>query len=379
MTPVLLLYRRHKRDCRYATRGRRENNRCSCAWWADGTLDGERFNKSLKTSDRSVAQARLHAFEIGDIPLDKDLAEAAQDWQRQLEVATGTRRKYKRAIATFVQHMQAKSMPALQLEDLDSWRDSRRAVSVGTFIRELQAVRLFFDFALERRWVRTNLARRIKTPKAKQRQVLPFSPDEMQKIIAASKAIGRGGYERSRARALVLLLANTGLRLGDAMTLAHSRVVNGQLRLRTQKTNQTVWLPLPADLTAALEALPLPWDQNSTPIDSGYYFWNGQSTTDSVLYRGERILRTVFKKAGILNGHAHRFRHTLAVSILASGRTLQDVAAILGNSPGIVEKYYSSWSKERQDRITEVMEEMHNNLRHPRYTDPKGAQTKWKN
>src|SRR5437870_4708056 len=50
----------------------------------------------------------------------------------------------------------------------------------------------------------------------------------------------------------------------------------------------------------------------------------------------ERTLGTVFKRSGVKNAHAHRFRHTLATRLLEQGATFEEVADILGNSPAVV-------------------------------------------
>jgi predicted transcriptional regulator len=62
-----------------------------------------------------------------------------------------------------------------------------------------------------------------------------------------------------------------------------------------------------------------------------------------------------FKKSGVRNAHAHRFRHTLATRLLEQGATFEQVADILGNSPAIVRKHYGKWSKGRQDNIDRLM------------------------
>jgi len=54
--------------------------------------------------------------------------------------------------------------------------------------------------------------------------------------------------------------------------------------------------------------------------------------------------------------HPHRFRHTLAADLLMKGASCEDVAAILGNSPAIVQKHYSQWIKGRQDRLDSILE-----------------------
>jgi site-specific recombinase XerD len=62
------------------------------------------------------------------------------------------------------------------------------------------------------------------------------------------------------------------------------------------------------------------------------------------------------KAAKILPDHPHRFRHTLAADLLLKGASVEDVAAILGNSPAVVIKYYSQWIRGRQDRLDAFLE-----------------------
>jgi hypothetical protein len=58
----------------------------------------------------------------------------------------------------------------------------------------------------------------------------------------------------------------------------------------------------------------------------------------------------VFKRSGVGNAHAHRYRRTLE-----QGATFEQVADILGNSPVVVRKHYGKWSKGRQDNIDRLM------------------------
>jgi hypothetical protein len=69
----------------------------------------------------------------------------------------------------------------------------------------------------------------------------------------------------------------------------------------------------------------------------------------------ERTLAAVFKKSGVKNPHAHRYRHTLATRLLTDGAIFELVADILGNSPAVVRKHYGKWSKGRQDNIDRAM------------------------
>ena len=66
-------------------------------------------------------------------------------------------------------------------------------------------------------------------------------------------------------------------------------------------------------------------------------------------------MAAVFKKSGVKNAHAHRYRHTLATRLLGEGASFQQVADILGNTAEIVRKHYGKWSKGRQDNIDRLM------------------------
>ena len=69
----------------------------------------------------------------------------------------------------------------------------------------------------------------------------------------------------------------------------------------------------------------------------------------------ERTLSAVFKKSGVKDAHAHRYRHTLATRLLEQGATFERVADILGNSPAVVRKHYGKWSPGRQNNIDRLM------------------------
>jgi integrase/recombinase XerD len=63
-------------------------------------------------------------------------------------------------------------------------------------------------------------------------------------------------------------------------------------------------------------------------------------------------MKSLFKRAGIPGGHAHRFRDTFAVELLEAGTSTEDVRILLGHtSVKVTEKHYSPWIKTRQDRL----------------------------
>jgi integrase/recombinase XerC len=274
-----------------------------------------------------------------------------------------TIRKYRNALnklKDFCETAQIDSVGELSAERLDAFR-SGRSLKPVTAAKELEILRPFLGFCLDRNWTPENAARKIKAPRnIKPNEVVPFTPAEVTAIIDACQSFGQSAYERTRARAMILVLRYTALRIGDVALLARDRISRDGYRwrifLRTEKTGHPVFLPVPADMKAALDILPSPKGATS---DSRYFFWSGLGSEKCMKANADRTLHAVFKKSGIARAHAHRFRHTLATELLGRGASFEDVADVLGNSPEIVRKHYAKWSPARQARIDDLMERVH--------------------
>jgi integrase/recombinase XerC len=248
---------------------------------------------------------------------------------------------------------------------LEGYRRSR-VVKPITWKVELQALRTFFAFCVRRKWLAANPALELRSPRnVKPNEVVPYTFQDEALILAACDHLGGTKYQRAeaayecrRARAMVLILRHTALRVSDVCTLRRDAISwdeeskTWRLLLRTQKSGEPVYLPVPSDLKFALDALPPP---RKAPLDCPCYFWNGVTSKRAVVGIAERALASVFKKSGVPNAHAHRFRHTLATRLLGQGATYEEVADILGNSPAVVRKHYGKWSKGRQDNIDRLM------------------------
>ena len=358
---MLTPWRRHLKECPHRPKGR-SYTKCACPIWCDGLLDGERYRKPVKTPgggtvrDWKRAIRLIAALEDPSQPRLQPIPEAVTAFEQHiLSLEVSTQRKYKNVLRKFREFCDKAGLDDVAdvtVGALDRYRASR-AISRITAQKELETLRQFFAFCRDRNWTNDNPARRIKSAKnIKPAEVVPYTNGELACIIAACDVIGRTAYERLRARAMVLLLNNTALRVSDVATLARDRVHGGRILIRTLKTGQTVHLEAWPETQAALDALPPP---RGAAAPARYYFWNGITSQRAVVGIAERTLATVFRASGVANAHAHRFRHTLATRLLGMGATLEDVADILGNSPAIVRKHYAKWSRARQERIDTLM------------------------
>jgi hypothetical protein len=110
------------------------------------------------------------------------------------------------------------------------------------------------------------------------------------------------------------------------------------------------------------------------PVSKTHFFWDGSSTLKSLtnLYR-DFYLAPVFNAAKLTgNPHPHQFRHMFATKLLSHGTSVENVAALLGNSPKIVWKHYAAWVAERQEALDQAVLRA-NGFRHLKPTKAKST------
>lgn len=154
----------------------------------------------------------------------------------------------------------------------------------------------FCRAAFLRKWIDENPAVTLRGPKPKPRPTLPFTQEEMTRILAAietyrDKARKTGQANALRLRAFVLTLRYTGMRLGDVATLGTDRLIGQKIQLYTQKTGIPVCCVLPQFVADLLECLPR--------ISERYFFWTGNSPIHTVNGIWQRTLQSLFTLAGI--------------------------------------------------------------------------------
>jgi integrase len=228
-------------------------------------------------------------------------------------VSEGTKRNRKRALRLFQQYLADRAVRTVDQIDGEMIAAFRtiRGISARTWVKELEILRHFFRHCVDNEWATRNWAEKVPIPKGiKPAEREPYTPGEVARIIAACDVMGRLPYERLRARAIVLLLRYTALRISDVATLKRDRLRSGEILVRTTKNGKPVKLPLHSDLQAALDVLPLPRGADSA--DCPYLFWSGKGTHKAVVRDVTRTLAAVFKASGVEGACSHRFRHTLA-------------------------------------------------------------------
>ena len=364
---LLQLSRRHTRTCPHRAKGA-GYQKCRCPIVASGTVDGERIRLALGTTlwgvaARKLAEIEQAAAEPESAP-EKGFAEACEAFEAQLEGQESTVIKNRRRLRFLREYAESHRLGTVRdwtLEALDGYREHRRRdLGALAWAKELQFCRTLFGWCQKRGWCDGNPAKDMKMPaKPRPRPRTPYTSDEVASIIAAASRIGKGAYERLRARAMVLLMRFYGFRVGDVATLERARVTGDQIRIRAMKNGADLWAPLYPEVAEALAAVPEPQGWDGKPGECPWYFWSGRSRPRYQTTTVEATLQAVFRASGVPDAVAHRFRHTLATSMLAHGATVEDVAEMLGDDPATIREHYARWSPERQDRMARLLSAVH--------------------
>jgi integrase/recombinase XerD len=354
---MLTIYRRHRKNCRQRVKGRKHRH-CQCPIWVDGTLDGKEMRESLKLHDWQRAQEMVRQWEADGQRVSQPTATSTKDAWKEFLADLGARklndstvRKYKllnRQMEVFAEQRGLTVLADFGLTQVgqfrSEWKDGPRSSA-----KKLERLRAFFRFAQQRRWLAENPALDLKAPKVTLCPTLPFSRDEVVRILAATDQYkaempSHGIENGRRIRGLVLLLRYSGMRIGDAVSLSTDRIEGNRLFLYTQKTGVPVNTILPDFVRAALEATPR--------VAEKFFFWSGVGKLESIVRSWQTRLRKLFELAKVAHGHAHRFRDTFAVELLLAGVPIERVSILLGHqSVRITEKHYSPWVRSRQEQL----------------------------
>jgi len=357
---VLNLYRRHARSCRFYRRGQ-NFTACRCPIWVYGELHGERIRRSLGTRDWQRALRRLEAITSGEPEQDLGvlLQEAVRVYTADLHVRgikPSTIRQYEQLLHRLLAFVPPGTrVDQVTPDTLTRFRAQRRAtrqgreqdtpLMTGTQRRELQALRTFFRFALRREWCHKNPASELDMPRGERSITMPFDDEEVALLLSACERISsdnpdQTGYVRQRARAIVLLLLYSGLRISDAAKLERSALSGRHLVLRTMKTGVRLKVLLHPDAIQALRALPTE--------NPRYFFWSGRGRLSTCTGNLRRTIARLGKLVGV-HAHPHRFRDTFACSLLEKGADLRTVQLLLGHtSIRTTEKHYAPFVAAQQ-------------------------------
>ncbi len=202
-------------------------------------------------------------------------------------------------------------------------------LATNTIRQRLRLLKVFFDRIIE--WDFDDAPRRNPIIHGD----VPPRPEPLPKFLDDSemaKFMHQTSIEPDPLRKLcVLLLARTGMRVGELCALAADPVVrigdHRWLHVPVGKLRNDRYVPLHPELVELISAFQT---NNATPIaNTGRLLTDHVSAVDR--HRVARMVRRIAKRAGIGSVHPHQLRHTLATQAINRGMRLEAVAAMLGH------------------------------------------------
>jgi site-specific recombinase XerD len=236
-------------------------------------------------------------------------------------LSQSTERLYKllfRQLIIFTSKHGLRFIDEVDLAKLTDFR-TEWGVELLTALKTLERLRSEFKFALQIKIFDENYAASLIAPKIKQKATLPFTKEEITKILKACDS----SEADQRAKAFILTSRYAGMRISDVSVLAVDALRHNRLKLYQAKTGQPVSILLPQDVVNELLAV--------KRSNQKYFFWTGQSKLTSVTGFWRARGAEVFNLAGV-EGHPHRFRDTFAVAPLNGGASIETVSVLLGHT-----------------------------------------------
>jgi integrase len=215
-----------------------------------------------------------------------------------------------------------------------------RPLSQSTKRTAYAVLSLALDTAVRDRLIPENPLSGIKRPRKAATVVPVMTADEVDQLLAA--AVG------THLEALIVFVANTGVRIGEALALrwqdvnlddATATIRRSGVGSTSTKTAAGVrTVPLLPDVVAALKVRRSAQRADRLKMGPGWADREGLVFTTGTgspidAHNARRNLRSVLRKAGLPTDRPwHTMRHSLATRLLNRGTPMPVVAAILGHA-----------------------------------------------
>ena len=194
----------------------------------------------------------------------------------------------------------------------------------------LRVLRVLMEHCVDLGWRESNPARGVPELKTAKKQREPW-PRDLLDAYRASCDLG------TRERLVMELCVGTGQRIGDVLEMRWSHIQDGGFLVRQSKTGKELWVPILAELQAALDAA----SRHSV------YLLTNERGTNRWSYRGaSAAVRAVRERVGALEYDIHSWRYNAACELVEAGCSDDLVAAITGQSPAMV-LHYTKKSRQR--------------------------------
>jgi site-specific recombinase XerD len=223
---------------------------------------------------------------------------------------------------------------------LETFMASLAGLSAKTCSNVRIALLSLYRWAVSFGLVDVNVARQLAPIRAETRAIHPFTKTDLQAMLYAvekSRPYARPGKaicshttrQYLRNKAIIYLLLDTGLRSAELCDLLVRDADKKNLRLKVFGKGSKERI-VPFSSSTALHL----WRYLASRPDAGQGDYLFATATDRKLdnHNLYHALQMIGDRAGVVDVHPHRFRHTFAINFLRNGGNVYTLKEILGHA-----------------------------------------------
>ena len=243
------------------------------------------------------------------------------------------------------------SLEAVDTDLIRDWMESLmdRGNNASTINKKLSALRSFFRYALKRRLVEKDPAHAVVGLKKSKPLPQFVREGEMDRLL--DNVEWGDNYEDVRARTLLLLLYETGLRRSELTGLDDDDIdfETGQLKVTGKRNKQRI-VPFGPELAETLRKYVIVRDEQvKGDCDALFLSDKGHRMTGQQVY--EIVHRYLTGATSLKKRSPHVLRHSFATAMLNNGAGLESIRNLLGHESVSTTEIYAHTTFEQLKRV----------------------------
>lgn len=218
---------------------------------------------------------------------------------------------------------------AVTYEDIENYKLSIASLSSSTINTRISALKSYYKFLMQRRYVEVNPVEYVECPKVKNKEKIPLTGEQVRAMIAKTSNV--------RMEAFIMALATTGMRIAELASVTIDDYNNrmGNTIIITGKGDKERRVTFPDEAIACIDKYI--WTErgiHAAKTGTNLLFVSNQGTALAAGNMGEQ-LKKIAKEAGIPQWDKvcnHLMRTTCATLALRNGVELPTIQKMLGHS-----------------------------------------------
>lgn len=254
---------------------------------------------------------------------------------------TNKRQEYKQVLSFLKMKRGIEQLESIHTDDMRAYiRHKQRAGLKPQSIQSMaRAIMAFFNWCVEEEYLTKSPMEKVELPKVPKKMSDGFTGDEVRKMI---NAYDYSSYLQARNKAIIAMLADTGIRAMELRTLPFENVKDTTILIHGKggKDRRVFISPALKKILIKYERIRKNYVEDKLLKENAYFLSYQQQGMSHL------ALDKIVKKAGEIAGvegkrvSPHTFRHYFALTTLLNGIDIYSLSRLLGHSNIVTTQTY---------------------------------------